>query len=156
MLPLRRLSDLLRGRLQSDPAELRAYSEAVRPEIERLDDLFAGWRRALELNSDEDEMANAASIQRWEAAGMIDRLRRIQPPTGLTWAHAELQSLAGDTARASQLLSNGYRFHSSRARCEGQDLMLTAEERIRALVRTLAQNGISVAPGAGDAAASDE
>jgi hypothetical protein len=145
MSPLSRLSALFRGRARGEPAELEAYGEVVGPVSERLGTLYTRWRQDLELLSAEPEMANAASIQRWEAAGLLDQLQPVQPPPRLVRAHSELKSIIADTARAAQLLSNGYRFHSSRARCDGHALMLASEARFGALRKSLAASGLSIA-----------
>ena len=160
MSPLNRLSALFRGRARVEPAELDSYGEVVGPVTARLATLYARWRQDLELFSAEPEMANAASIQRWEAAGLLDQLRPVRPPTTLVRAHSELASIIADTARAAQLLSNGYRFHSSRARCDGHSLMLASEARFGALCKSLVASGLGIASitdgaGAGRDAAGD-
>ena len=106
--------------------------------------IYARWRRDLAMDIGADEFANAASIQRWEAAGLMERLRSTPPPPELSRQHGDLAAVAADTARAAQLLSNGYRFHSSRARCDGQALMLAAEQRFATICGALEQRGISV------------
>ena len=103
-----------------------------------------------------DKSFNPAAIeqgwyQRWEAAGLAERLQAEQPPAPLTRQHAELQGIATDTARAAQLLSNSYRFHHSSTRCDGQALMLDVEERLAALRRSLEQCGVTVPPESDDA-----
>jgi hypothetical protein len=142
MSPLHRLTKLFRGRDKASPVELRSYGQVVIPIAGRLENLYTRWRQDLELVSAEDELANAASIRRWEAAGLLDRLRPIQPPPPLTRTHNELEAVITDTARASQLLSNGYRFTSSRARCDGQALMLECQERFEALRRSMQECGV--------------
>lgn len=137
------LSRLFRGRARVEPAELERYASAVGPLVEQLGGLYRRWRADLELDGPDDDLANAASIQRWEAAGLRDRLAALDPAASLARAHADLVALAADTARAAQLLSNGYRFHSSRARCDGQALMLEVEERHAALRRSLEELGVS-------------
>jgi hypothetical protein len=146
-MPLTRLSDLFRARATVDPDELKSYSNSLRPVAERLGALYARWRQDLGLISREDELANAASIQRWEAAGLLDRLRALQPPSALARDHAALEAVLLETVRASQLLSNGYRFCSSNARCDGHALMLACEERFKTLSANLAQSGVSVKNG---------
>jgi hypothetical protein len=148
MSTLSRLTDLLRGTPRIDPDELRSYEQAIRPILDHLAGIFVRWRESLELDSPQDELANAASIQRWEAANLIDLLHQVPTPAPLLKAHGELEALALSTARAAQLLSNGYRFHSSNARCDGQALMLTSEQRFQSLCRTLERSGLSVS-GAG-------
>ena len=147
------LTGLFRGRPRVEPEELQRYREAVVPLVEQLGGLYRRWREDLLLDAPEPDLANSASIQRWEAAGLRDRLVVIEPPAALARAHGDLAVLAGDTARAAQLLSNGYRFHSSTARCDGQALMLASEARFGTLSQTLARLGLSVEDGAdGDAA----
>jgi hypothetical protein len=138
---------LFRAGPKVTPPELNAYGERLAPMTGRLRGLYARWRETLEHLSREDELANTASIQRWEAAGLLDELRPIQPPEPLAQAQVELESIVADTARASQLLSNGYRFTSSRARCEGQALMLASEERFQRLCQALSEDGVNVLEG---------
>jgi hypothetical protein len=138
---------LFRAGPKVTPPELNAYGERLAPITGRLRGLYARWRETLEHLSREDELANTASIQRWEAAGLLDELRPIQPPEPLAQAQVELESIVADTARASQLLSNGYRFTSSRARCEGQALMLASEERFQKLCQALSEDGVNVLEG---------
>jgi len=152
MTPLERFTGLLRGQPRLDPDELERYGTAVRPLAEQLGRLYARWRADLELDAAEEDLANSASIQRWEAAGMSERVTAVEPPPPLARLHAELAALTVETARAAQLLSTGYRFHSSRARCEGQALMLEAEARFGSLRQSFARLGVSVEPSAdGDA-----
>jgi hypothetical protein len=153
MSPFSRLSSLLRGRNRVDPELLRPYGEAIGPLLLQLGNIYPHWRAALEREALEDELANIASIQRWEAAGLVERLQAQQAPAPLTRQHTELQSIASDTARAAQLLSNSYRFHHSSTRCDGQALMLDVEERFETLRRTFAGMGLSVSPESGGAPA---
>lgn len=147
------LSRLFRGRARPEPEALDCYATAVRPLLEQLRSLYQRWHQDLELDAPDDDLANAASIQRWEAAGLRDRLAEIEPPPPLARAHADLLALVTDTVRAAQLLSNGYRFHSSRARCDGQALMLEADERFRPLLQNLEQLGVRFAADADAGAA---
>jgi hypothetical protein len=142
----------LRPRPRISGEELRRYGEALSPPLSRLGSLYQAWRRDLALNTGEDELANTSSIQRWEAAGLADQMREIQPPEPLTRTHNALLSAALDTARAARLLSSGYRFHSSSARCDGHALMLDSEARYAELRRELADWGLTVVPD-GDGAA---
>jgi hypothetical protein len=151
MSPFSRLSSLLRGRNRVDPEVLGPYGEAIGPILQQLGRIYPHWRAALEREALEDELANIASIQRWEAAGLAERLQAQQAPAPLARQQAELQSIASHTARAAQLLSNSYRFHHSSTRCDGQALMLDVEERFQALRRTLVEIGLSVAPESDDA-----
>jgi hypothetical protein len=152
MSPLRRLLAALRPRPQIPGEELSRYGEALAPLLSQLGSLYRAWRRDLELNTGEDELANTSSIQRWEAAGLVDRIQAVQPPEPLTRTHSALVTAAQDTTRAARLLSSGYRFHSSSARCDGHALMLETEARYVALRRELADWGLSVPPD-GDGAA---
>jgi hypothetical protein len=106
------------------------------------------WERARELDSTSDEMASTASIKRWEVAGLIDSLESIEPPAPLARLHHELVAVATETARATQRLSSGYRFHSSRSLCDGQAMMTSVESRLETLCRELTRLGVSVPPAA--------
>lgn len=150
MLALQRLAAKLRGRGSVDSAAVDTYGAAIGTIVERLGQAYTRWRESLELDSSDEELANAASIQRWEVAGLLEPLGSLQPPAALGRSLQELGSLVLDTSRAAQLLSNGYRFHSSSARCDGQALMLQSEERFAALRRSLAEQGLNVGLAAGD------
>ena len=156
MPPLRHITNLFRGRPAVEPAEADRYGAAVQPLLQDLYELFVRWRQDLELDSPEEGLANAASIQRWQAASIRDQLVAVERPVAFSKLHDDLGTIALDTARAAQLLSNGYRFHSSRARCDGHALMLTAEARLDALLRALADYGVSVEHAAHDAAGSGQ
>jgi len=151
MRGLRKLNGLFRPRAALSAEELQAYADAVGPLIEQLGALYLRWRQSLELDAPDEQLANAGSIQRWQAAGLRNTLRCIMPPPALTRPHAELVAIATSTARASQLLSNGYRFHSSSARCDGHALLLSTEEHFTALRTELERQGLSVHPGPADA-----
>jgi hypothetical protein len=144
MRGLRKLNGLFRPRAALSADELQTYADAVGPSIEQLGALYLRWRESLELDAPDEQLANAGSIQRWQAAGLRDSLRRITPPPALARPHADLVAIATSTARASQLLSNGYRFHSSSARCDGHALLLSTEERLAALRAELERRGLSV------------
>jgi hypothetical protein len=118
--------------------------------VDRLGTLYRRWTDDVEIDASDDDLANAASIRRWEAAALRDRAQAIDPPPTLAREHEELVALAGATARAAQLLSNGYRFHSSSARCDGQALMMESEARHATLRRHLELLGVSF-PAAADA-----
>ena len=144
MPPLSRLTSLLRRPPRVDPEALSEYAEGIEPILRALVAVHRDWRRARELDSTSDEMASAASIKRWEVAGLIDLLALIEPPVPLARLHQELLAVATETARATQRLSSGYRFHSSRSLCDGQALLISVETRLQTLCQELARVGISV------------
>lgn len=153
MPSLTHLTSLFRGRARVEPAELQRYTSAIRPIVAQLGALYVRWRTDLEVDSMQEDQADAASIQRWEAAALRDQLAAVVAPAPLARLHADIEALAGDTARAAQLLSNGFRFHNSRARCDGHALMLESQARFDTLRRGLGRHGISVERAAGDDAA---
>ncbi len=153
MPSLTHLTSLFRARARVEPAELERYTLAIRPIVAQLGALYSRWRSDLEVDSMQEDQADAASIQRWEAAALRDQLAAVTAPAPLVRLHADIETLASDTARAAQLLSNGFRFHSSRTRCDGHALMLDSQARFDTLRRGLAQHGISVELPAGDGAA---
>src|SRR4051812_34664328 len=97
MRGLRKLNELFRPRPPLSATELQAYAEAAGPSIEQLGALYLRWRESLELDAPDEQLANAGSIQRWQAAGLRDTLQRVAPPPGLSRVHADLVAIATST-----------------------------------------------------------
>ncbi len=122
------------GRLfQREPAtpaeELASYSAEVVPVLARAERLYQDWLELSALFAEPEKLANTAAIHRWEAATMRQALGRLTPPPVLAQPHAELMSALLLTSRASQLLSNGNRFHNASAVCDGQTLLEESRKR---------------------------
>lgn len=132
MEPTRALAAL--GRLfkrtpPPSPLELAAYAERVLPGLDRAERLCQEWFEQASLFLDNEKLANAAAIHRWETATMSQNLARIVPPAVLAQAHTEAVASLLLASRAAQLLSNGSRFHSASAVCDGQTMLQEARER---------------------------
>ena len=141
---------------RSDPLQLEAYASAVRPLFSRVSALYEAWFERFSLEARDEDLANLAAINRWETAGLLEAARLLDPPKGLERAHGILLRVLERSARGSHLLSSGYRFNSSRARCDGQALLLEGAERLLHCQKLLEQCGVSVAPGEPAAALSAE
>jgi hypothetical protein len=154
MAPSRALAAL--GRLfkrtpPPSPVELLAYAHQVVPSLERAEHLYHEWFEQVSLFVDNEKLANAAAIHRWETATMGQRLARLEAPPLLARPHAELVAALRLASRAAQLLSNGSRFHSAGAVCDGQTLLGASRERrlaaARALQRVLGRYASGPGPG---------
>lgn len=128
-LSVSRVARLFRRRPRP-PAEILApYAAAALPLLERAERLYHEWFEYVALVADSEKLANAAAIQRWEAATLARSLEGVVPPEALADAHADLVVTLHQASRASQLLSSGSRYHSASAYCEGQVLLTAARER---------------------------
>jgi hypothetical protein len=68
---------------------------------------------------------------------MGQRLERLSPPPLLVHPHAEIVAALKLASRAAQLLSNGSRFHSANAVCDGQTMLEEARDRRLAATRVI-------------------
>ena len=132
MAPARAIEAL--GRLfQRHPVptneELASYAAAVRPAVVRAERLYEQWFETAALLDDNAKLANSAAIHRWELATMGQALERVTPPAALARPHAEVVAALVMGSRAAQLLSNGSRFHSASAVCDGQTLLESSRKR---------------------------
>ena len=150
MAPTRAIKVL--GRLfQRPPApsdeELVSYVASIRPALDRAERLYEQWFEHVALLDDSEKLANVAAIHRWEVATMGQALAGVTPPPIFARPHAEIVASLTMASRAAQLLSNGSRFHTANAVCDGQTLLeasrrrrLTATQTIR---RVLEQRQVS-------------
>jgi hypothetical protein len=140
MAPSRALAALGRLFKRTPPPsspELLAYLDQVVPNIERAEHLYHEWFEQVSLFVDNEKLANGAAIHRWETATMSQRLARLQAPPILAHPHAEIVAALRLASRAAQLLSNGSRFHSANAVCDGQTLLEESRERRLAATRAM-------------------
>jgi hypothetical protein len=82
-----------------------------------------------------EPLANAASICRWELMVLRERIMEINGPTSLRAAQAESVRYADGAAAAAHMLGNGYRFHNLDRICQGGEALSTqldGLDRIRA------------------------
>ena len=123
------LGRLFRREPTPSDEEIARYGAGVLPVLERAERLYQGWLELSKLFAESEKLANTAAIHRWESATMSQALDRLTPPRTLAQTHAELISALLLSSRASQLLSNGSRFHNASAVCDGQTLLEEARTR---------------------------
>ncbi len=109
--------------LQEQPAR-RAYHAHVQQVADRLRVIFEDWGALREVEPDYARLANAAAVNRWALMRMAREVEQLEPPRSLANIHREVNNAVVGSARACQLLANGYRFHKSEAVCDGQALLL--------------------------------
>ena len=81
-----------------------------------------------------EPLANAASICRWELLVVRERVAEVKGPTSLRPAQAEALRDVDGAAAAAHMLGNGYRFHNLDRICQGGEALaaqLDAMARLR-------------------------
>jgi hypothetical protein len=101
--------------------------------VSRVQAIFDDWLRLREIESDNGALANAAAVSRWELMRMARALEHLSPPRSLGGVHRAVQSALLTSARACQLLANGYRGHKAEVVCDGQALLLDMVAEINGL-----------------------
>jgi hypothetical protein len=120
-----------------DQRAIRIYRSEAEDVFVRVHEMFDGWLRLREYESDNFELANAAAVNRWELMRLVKLVERLGPPRSLTGVHRELQNAIVGAARAWQLLANGYRSHKSVAVCDGQALLVETVADLSELIDRL-------------------
>jgi signal transduction histidine kinase len=115
---------LLRPQSIQEQRAQRLYRDQVQQMADRLRAIFDDWGAFREVEPDNTRLANAAAVNRWGLMRMAREAQRLRPPRALSNVHREVQNAVIDSARACQLLANGYRFHKSEAVCDGQALLV--------------------------------
>ena len=115
---------LLRPQTLQQQHATRTYRAQVERVAARLRAMFDDWGNLREVESDNARLANAAAVNRWELMRLVHEIEQLEPPRSLTNVHRDLQNAVVGSARACQLLANGYRFHKSEAVCDGQALLV--------------------------------
>jgi hypothetical protein len=134
---------------------VRAYAEAVLHLLARCEALHHRWVEQLEEQRRSDRLANAAAVYRWYLNHLQEALARLEAPPPLASSHAALAAALAAAYRATQLLSQGYRFHNVRRICDGGVLLEDARaqgQAIRQLLETLVSGSPTVEAG-GEASA---
>lgn len=109
--------------------ELAAYAADLRPILDRAERIYREWLEQTARFPEAEDLANGASIHRWVAATMVRTLDQVDPLPALVKPHVALTEALDLARRASQLLSNGSRFHNARAMCDGQTLLEESRKR---------------------------
>ncbi|MBV9325189.1 MAG: hypothetical protein JO352_15525 [Chloroflexi bacterium] len=109
------------------------YRTEAQQFVTRVQTIFDEWLSLREIESDNGALANAAAVSRWELMRMARSLEHLSPPRSLSGVHRAVQSALLTSARACQLLANGYRGHKAEVVCDGQALLLDMVAEINGL-----------------------
>jgi hypothetical protein len=115
---------LLRPQSLEDQRTVRIYRSHVQTITSQLHQVFDTWVALREIEADYARLANTAAVNRWELMRLAKQTERLQPPRMLGATHRHILAAVTSSARACQLLANGYRFHKSEAICDGQALLV--------------------------------
>jgi hypothetical protein len=88
-----------------------------------------------EVEGDYSRLANTSAVNRWELMRLAKESEHIHAPRALSDVHRDASAAVTASARACQLLANGYRFGKSEAICDGQALFVEAVQDLEDLVR---------------------
>ena len=128
---------LLRPTSLAERHAQRAYRVEVQQIASRLQGIFENWLALREVESENSALANAAAVHRWELMRLARATEQLEAPRSWVGIHRDLQNAVLGTARACQLLANGYRVHKSEVVCDGQALLLETVGEINDLVAQL-------------------
>jgi hypothetical protein len=128
---------LLRPQSIQEQRAQRLYAAHVQQLAARLWAIFDDWGVMREIEPDNGRLANAAAVNRWELMRLAKEVERLEPPRSLISVQRDVQSAIVGSARAFQLLANGYRFHKSEAVCDGQALLVETVQDMQELVEQL-------------------
>jgi hypothetical protein len=134
-LALASFLQLLRPRTLDEQRQHREYCAHVQAVNDRLRSIFDAWAVMREVESDYARLANTSAVNRWELLRLAKQSERVRPPRALGDVHRDVALAVTSSARACQLLANGYRFHKSEAICDGQALLVEAVQDLEGLVR---------------------
>jgi hypothetical protein len=134
-LALATFFQLLRPRTPDEQRQHREYSDHLQTVCGRVRGMFDAWVAMREVEGDYARLANASAVNRWELMRLAKESERVHPPRALTDVHRDASQSVIASARACQLLANGYRFHKSEAICDGQALLVEAVQDLEGLVR---------------------
>ncbi len=87
----------------------------------------AGQRlmESLRQSVENETLANAASICRWELLVLRERILEVAGPSALRALQAEAVRHVDGAAAAAHMLGNGYRFHNLDRICQGGEALET-------------------------------
>jgi hypothetical protein len=117
-------------RLRPDTTEevlaLVEYQRHASTVVERVRAMGDEWQARTQLESDSERLGNAAAVNRWELARLIERQQQEPAPRLATTAARHLRIALHELTRSFHLLANGHRSHKSDAVCDGQALLVQA------------------------------
>ena len=126
---------LLRPRTLDEQRQHREYCEHVHAVSGRVRSIFDAWVAMREVEGNYARLANASAVNRWELMRLAKQSERVYAPRALSDVQRETSQAVTASARACQLLANGYRFHKSEAICDGQALLVEAVQDLDNLTR---------------------
>ena len=115
----------------------RAYRARAQELVGRVRAVFDDWLAVREVEPDNNRLANAAAVNRWELMRLVQEAEALEPPRALAALHRDVLNAVNGAARACQLLASGYRSHKSIVVCDGQALLLDTVNAIDELVGRL-------------------
>jgi hypothetical protein len=134
---LQAASRLFRGASALPRPEVVSYARRVHPFVSRAERSFRLWLvNGQDVGTTED-LANTASVQRWEYANWYDALSDVDVPAEALKLHDQLLAVLRECARAAQLLSVGYRSTTYATVCDGEYLLTRAHESVSLIARQL-------------------
>jgi hypothetical protein len=128
---------LLRPSSLSEQRAQGQYCTDVQQIASRMQRIFEEWLSLREVESDNGELANAAAVKRWELMRLAKTAEHLEPPRSLAGVHRDVHNAVVGSARACQLLANGYRGHKAHTVCDGQALLVETVADINELVGQL-------------------
>jgi len=97
----------------------RGYVVVALELLARCDELHQGWLEQVDEQRRHERLANAAAVYHWYLNALRERLGGLDAPPSLGAWHEALAAALDSAARATQLMSHGYRFHNVRRICDG-------------------------------------
>jgi hypothetical protein len=128
---------LLRPQSIQEQRAQRLYTAQVQQLAARLRAIFDEWGTMREIEPDNTRLANTAAVNRWELMRLAKEAERFEPPRALVNVQRDVHSAMLGSARACQLLANGYRFYKSEAVCDGQALLVETVQDMNDLLEQL-------------------
>jgi hypothetical protein len=128
---------LIRPHTLQDQRAQRIYSAEVQQVAARLRQVFDDWVALREVEPDNARLANAAAVYRWELMRLARHIEELDPPRSLAGIQRGVHNAVLSSARACQLLANGYRFHKSEAVCDGQAGLVKTVQDMSSLLTQL-------------------
>jgi hypothetical protein len=102
-------------------AAMGDLSRAIQHAVSAGQRLLESLRQSVE----NEPLANAASICRWELLVLRERIRETSVPSSLRSTQVEALRAVDAAAAAAHMLGNGYRFHNLDRICQGGETLET-------------------------------
>jgi len=108
--------------------------------LEKATDVGRRFAEQVAASSDQQPLANAASICRWEILQLRDRVAELEVPPPHQPVHTEVVRRLDHAAAAARLLSSGHRFHNLERICDGGQALDDNLAALTALKERLARS----------------